>query len=61
MPDTKDSTDERLVGVVSAESFVTSLHTVAATNLVFFFFFFGGGRLRLPPSLAPLKQCEMTK
>ncbi len=33
-PDTKDSTDERLVGVVSAESSVTSLHTVRATNLV---------------------------
>lgn len=33
-PDTKDSTDERLVGVVSAESPITSLHTVEATNLV---------------------------
>lgn len=33
-PDTKDSTDERLVEVVSAESSVTSLHTVGATNLV---------------------------
>lgn len=33
-PDTKDSTDERLVGVVSAESSATSLHTVGATNLV---------------------------
>lgn len=32
--DTKDSTDERLVGVVSAESSVTPLHTVRATNLI---------------------------
>lgn len=52
MPDTKDSTDERLVGVVSAESSVTSLHTVAATNLVFFLFFLGGDdSVSLPPLL----------
>lgn len=47
MPDTKDSTDERLVGVVSAESSVTSLHTVAATNLVFW----GDDSVSLPPLL----------
>lgn len=60
-PDRKDSADERLVGVVSAESYVTSLHVVAATNLVL------GTALSPPPSLSKMryrgekKKCEMTK
>lgn len=32
-PDTEDSTDERVAGVVLAESSVTSLYTVSAKNV----------------------------